>query len=136
MTNIFISSQKLKEPTCPADFSHYDSIDDVIRDVAKWGRLDELRERLCRGESNERQEAQQVARDIAYELAGAKNRALAVDVLIHSTGIAEFGSNSLRKYGAQHGISHELFRRQVLGMCRRLQLAPPASFRNELNDAA
>jgi len=41
-----------------------------------------------------------IARDIAYELAGAKDRNLAVDVLIHATGIAKFGPESLRDYGS------------------------------------
>ena len=124
------------EFSVPADFSQFDSIDDVILDLVQWGRLDELRERLCGCGADEHQQARQVARDIAFELAGAKNRALAVDVFLHATGIAEFSSCSLRDYAAAHGCSHEWFRQQVLGMCQRLQLELPGSFQKDLNDAA
>jgi hypothetical protein len=61
-------------------------------------------------------------RDLVYELAGARNRDLAVDVLIHATGIAEFDQLSLRDYARKHGLSHEGFRKQVLAMQQRLNL--------------
>ena len=124
------------EFSVPADFSQFDSIDDVILDLVQWGRLDELRARLCGSGADEHQQARQVARDIAFELAGAKNRALAGDVFLHATGIAEFSSCSLRDYAAAHGCSHEWFRQQVLGMCQRLQLDLPGSFQKDFNDAA
>jgi hypothetical protein len=63
-----------------------------------------------------------IARDIGYELAGAKNRDLAVDVFIHATGIAEFGPSSLRDYARKHGCSHEWFRKEAEAMKRRLGL--------------
>jgi hypothetical protein len=61
-------------------------------------------------------------RDLVYELAGARNRDLAVDVLIHATGIAEFDRLTLRDYARKHGLSHEGFRKQVLAMEQRLNL--------------
>ena len=136
MTTLHQPSDESPDFSVPADFSCFDSVDDIIRDAAKWGLLEELRARLCGSRADEHQQARQVARDIAFELAGAKNRALAVDVFLHSTGIAEFSSCSLRDYAAAHGCCHEWFRQQVLGMCQRLQLELPGSFQKDLNDAA
>ena len=131
-------TRKVEPPDAPvpADYSRFDSVEDILRDATQWGMLEELRERLCTERVDERQRIHHVIRDIAFELAGAKNRALAVDVFLHATGIAEFSSCGLRDYAATHGCSHEWFRQQVLGMCERLQLDLPASFRSELDDAA
>jgi len=120
----------------PPDFSRFDSVDDIIRDAAQWGMLEELSDRLNSAQKDDYKRFHQIIRDIAFELAGAKNRALAVDVFLHATGIAEFSSCTLRDYAATHGCSHEWFRQQVLGMCERLQLDLPASFRSEFDDAA
>lgn len=124
------------EISVPADFSRFDTVEDIIRDAAEWGLLEELREKLSESESDECQSAQRMARDIAFELAGASNRALAVDVLLHATGIAEFAATSYRAYAANHGVSHEWFRQQVIATCRRLNLPLPDSFNKDTSDAA
>jgi hypothetical protein len=99
-----------------------DSVADLLRDCAQLGLLEELRETLgCDGQTNHR-DTVQVIRDLVYELAGAKNRDLAVDVLIHATGVAEFDHVSLRDYARKHGLSHEGFRKQVMAMQRRMNL--------------
>jgi hypothetical protein len=120
----------------PADYSRFDSVDDIVRDAAQWGLLEELRDRLCGSLTGGHEQVRRIARDISFELAGAKNRALAVDVFLHATGIAEFGVVGLRDYAAAHGCSHEWFRRQVIGMCGRLGLPLPSSFEKEFDDAA
>lgn len=61
-------------------------------------------------------------RDMIYELAGSRNRDLAVDVLVHATGVAEYDCRSLRQYAAKHGLSAEGFRKHVLAMQKRLGL--------------
>ena len=104
------------------DFSGFDSTADIVRDAAKWGLLDDLRNLLCgTGQKNDGDKLR-IARDIAYELAGAKNRDFAVDLFIHVTGIAEFGPASLREYGSKHGCTHEWFRREAEKMRKRLDL--------------
>ncbi|MBI2515994.1 MAG: hypothetical protein HYV95_03685 [Opitutae bacterium] len=110
------------EPVVEPDFSGLDTAADIIRDAAKMGLLAELRALLCKDCSIEKADAQQTARDIAYELAGAKDRHLAVDVFIRATGIAEFGPASLRDYATRHGVCHEWFRQEVLAMQKRLNL--------------
>lgn len=125
-----------REATTPPDFSHFDSVDDLLRDVAQWGRIDELRDRLLGVRDGGPQKAMQMARDIAFELAGAKNRALAVDVLIYATGIAEFSNWTLRDYAAHHAVSHEWFRRQVIAMRRRLNIPQPVALEKGLDNAA
>jgi hypothetical protein len=65
-------------------------------------------------------------RDLAYELAGAKDRNLAVDVLVYATGLAEYETSDLRSYAARHGLSPEGFRKQVIALQRRLGLPPRA----------
>jgi hypothetical protein len=86
------------------------------------GLLEELRATLgCEAKLDHR-DTLQVVRDLVYELAGSKDRDLAVDVLIHATGVAEFDHVSLRDYARKHGLSHEGFRKQVLAMQRRLNL--------------
>ena len=99
-----------------------DSVADLLRDCAQMGLLDELRETLAGHGQTDRLDTMQVVRDLVYELAGAKNRDLAVDVLIHATGVAEFDHLGLRDYARKHGLSHEGFRKQVLAMQRRLNL--------------
>jgi hypothetical protein len=99
-----------------------DSVTDLLRDCAQMGLLEELRETLGSNGQTDHRDTLQVVRDLVYELAGAKNRNLAVDVLIHATGVAEFDHVSLREYARKHGLSHEGFRKQVLAMQRRLNL--------------
>ena len=99
-----------------------DSVADLLRDCAQMGLLDELRETLAGHGQTDRRDTMQVVRDLVYELAGAKNRDLSVDVLIHATGVAEFDQVSLRDYARKHGLSHEGFRKQVLAMQLRLNL--------------
>ena len=86
------------------------------------GLLDELRSTLGLEVKPDQRAALRAVRDLVYELAGARNRDLAVDVLIHATGIAEFDQLSLRDYARKHGLSHEGFRKQVLAMQQRLNL--------------
>jgi hypothetical protein len=99
-----------------------DSVTDLLRDCTQMGLLDELRERLQNNSQTDHRDTIQVVRDLVYELAGAHDRDLAVDVLIHATGVAEFDHVSLRDYARKHGLSHEGFRKQVLAMQRRLNL--------------
>lgn len=110
-------------PIAPvSQLSRTDSVADLLKDCAQMGLLDELRETLGSKGKTHYRDTQQVVRDLVYELAGAKNRDLAVDVLIHATGVAEFDHLSLRDYALKHGLSHEGFRKQVLAMQRRLNL--------------
>ena len=99
-----------------------DSVSDLLKDCAEMGLLEELRATLGCEAKQDHRDTLQVVRDLVYELAGAKNRDLAVDVLIHATGVAEFDHVSLRDYARKHGLSHEGFRKQVLAMQRRLNL--------------
>ena len=103
-------------------FCGTDSVADLLRDCAQMGLLDELRETLGGNGRPDHRDTMQVVRDLVYELAGAKNRDLAVDVLVHATGVAEFDHLSLRDYARKHGLSHEGFRKHVLAMQRRLNL--------------
>lgn len=107
-----------------ADYSKFDSAIDIVRDAAKWGLLEELRELLCGQGQTEEGGNMRIARDIAYEFAGAKDRDFSVDVFIHVTGIAEFGASSLRDYASKHGCCHEWFRQEVDAMRKRLNLPP------------
>jgi len=88
------------------------------------GLLGELRAALGQEVKPDQGTALRAIRDLVYELAGAEDRDLAVDVLIHATGIAEFDRLSLRDYARKHGLSHEGFRKQVLAMQQRLNLSP------------
>jgi hypothetical protein len=99
-----------------------DSVADLLKDCARMGLLDELRATLGLEAKPDQRAALRAVRDLVYELAGARNRDLAVDVLIHATGIAEFDHLSLRDYARRHGLSHEGFRKQVLAMRQRLNL--------------
>jgi len=113
------------EPAVPiARHFGTDSVGDLLKDCARTGLLDELREALGVGIETDQRAALRAVRDLVYELAGTKNRDLAVDVLIHATGIAEFDRSTLRDYACKHGLSHEGFRKQVLTMQQRLNLFP------------
>ena len=113
------------------DFYQFDSAEGMYLDAKKWGFDEELRALLCKNCPGDHGDKQRVARDIAYEFAGAKNRDLAVDVFIHVTGIAEFGAVSLRDYGRKHGCTHEWFRREAEAMRKRLDLPLLAAQRSE-----
>jgi hypothetical protein len=105
-----------------AQYYGTDSVADLLKDCARMGLLDELRSTLGLEAKPDQRAALRAVRDLVYELAGARNRDLAVDVLIHATGIAEFDHLSLRDYARRHGLSHEGFRKQVLAMRQRLNL--------------
>ncbi len=81
--------------------------------------------------SEARMAAERMARDLVFEMASAKNRDMALDLLIHVTGIGEFGSSSLRDYARRHGCTHEWFRRQAEAMRKRLDLPRLPSQRSE-----
>jgi hypothetical protein len=99
-----------------------DSVADLLKDCSRMGLLDELRATLGLEATPDQPAVLRAVRDLVYELAGAKDRDLAVDVLIHATGIAEFDRLTLRDYARRHGLSHEGFRKQVLAMQQRLNL--------------
>jgi hypothetical protein len=99
-----------------------DTVADLLKDCAQMGLLDEMRSALGLEPRRVQEAALRAVRDLVYELAGARNRDLAVDVLIHATGIAEFEQLSLRDYARKHGLSHEGFRKQVLAMQQRVNL--------------
>lgn len=105
---------------------------DVVRDCEQQGLVDALRQALGI-EPRSDQAAVRAVRDLVYELAGAKNRDLAVDVLIYATGVAEFDVTSLRGYAARHGLTAEGFRKQVLAMQRRLGLPPRPMQQSDAN---
>ena len=113
------------------DFSGLDSAADILRDAAKFGLLDDLRKLLGMKNGDSGADKLRIARDIAYEFAGEKDRDFAVDVFIHVTGIAEFGPASLRDYGCKHGCTHEWFRRKAEEMRKRLDLPFLPSQRDE-----
>ena len=98
-----------------------DSVSDVLKDCAQLGLLDELRATLGLDRKNDEASVQAV-RDLVYELAGARNRDLAVDVLIYAAGVVEFDLLSLRDYAHRHGLSPEGFRQHVLALQHRLSL--------------
>lgn len=98
------------------------AVTDVVKDCTELGLMDELRSVLGITPSAGGGDAARAVRDLVYELAGAKNRDLAVDVLIHATGLAEFECRSLRDYARKHGMTAEGFRRHVSAMRQRLGL--------------
>lgn len=110
-----------------------DSVAEVLRECAESGLLDELRAALADAAEPGQGTALQAVRDLVYELAGARNRDLAVDVLIYATGIAEFDLTSLRDYARKHGLTPEGFRQHVLKMQRRLGLPPRLMQRADAN---
>ena len=111
-------------------------VGDVLKDCAEAGLLEELRAALGLKSSGDDGSAIRAVRDLVYELAGAKSRDLAVDVLIHATGIAEFDCVSLRDYARKHGLTPEGFRQHVLKMQRRLGLPPRPMQHAAATDAA
>lgn len=123
-----------QEPKVEPNFAGLDSAADIVRDAIRWGLLDELRTILV-GQNESATDVLRVARDIAYELAGAKDRNRAVDVFLHATGIAEFEAVTLREYAARHGVSHEWFRQEVVAMRARLNLPAPGR-ETHFDDAA
>jgi hypothetical protein len=101
-----------------------DTVADILRECEASGLLEDLRAALgCTGDDHHVVTLRAI-RDLVYELAGSKNRDLAVDVLIYATGVAEFDLTSLRGFAARHGFTAEGFRQQVLAMQRRLGLPP------------
>jgi len=109
--------------TAPSRDGAGDSVRDILRDCEQQGLLDELRQALGLAATNDHG-AVRAVRDLVYELAGAKDRDLAVDALIYATGVAEFDLLSLRDYARKHGLSPEGFRRHVLATQHRLGLPP------------
>jgi hypothetical protein len=103
-----------------------EAVAEVIRDCTASGMIDELRAALAADSGAESVAALRAVRDLVYELAGARNRDLAVDVLIYATGVAEFDLTSLRDYARKHGLTPEGFRQHVLKLQRRLGLPPRA----------
>ncbi len=97
---------------------------DALAECAHAGLLEELREALIATPAEVQCDALHAVRDLVYELAGASDRDLAVDVLIYATGVAEFDRTSLRDYARKHGLTPEGFRQHVLKMQRRLGLPP------------
>lgn len=96
---------------------------EIIADCTAAGLLDELRSTLALTPRTNGTETTRVVRDLVYELAGTNNRDLAVDVLIHATGLGEFDCRTLRDYARRHGMTAEGFRKHVNAMRRRLGLA-------------
>ena len=97
---------------------------DAVAECADAGVLEELRAALNPAGDCPQGDALHAVRDLVYELAGARNRDLAVDVLIYATGVAEFDLTSLRDYAHKHALTREGFRQHVLKMQRRLGLPP------------
>ena len=117
----------------PSSGAPCDMVADVIQDFTENGLLDELRAALAVEPDETQGSALQAVRDLVYELAGAQNRDLAVDVLIYATGVAEFDLTSLRDYARKHGLTPEGFRQHVLKLQRRLGLPPRAMQRSDAN---
>jgi hypothetical protein len=107
-----------------ASFTANTLVADALMECREAGLLDELREALSPSPDRVSGDALQAVRDLVYELAGASNRDLAVDVLIYATGVAEFDLTNLRDYARKHGLTPEGFRQHVLKMQRRLGLPP------------
>ena len=103
-----------------------EAVAEVIRECTASGMIDELRAALAADSGDESGAALRAVRDLVYELAGAQNRDLAVDVLVYATGVAEFDLTSLRDYARKHGLTPEGFRQHVLKLQRRLGLPPRA----------
>lgn len=101
-----------------------DHVGAVVEECKQQGLLEELRAVLAVDLNDQNGSSLRAVRDLVYELAGAQNRDLAVDVLIYATGIGEFDLVSLRAYARRHGLTPEGFRKQVVAMQRRLGLPP------------
>ena len=98
------------------------NVGDLPRDSAALGLTDDLRAAFNIGAPGDNEAALRAVRDLVYELAGSGNRDLAVDVLIHATGLAEFECRSLRDYARKHAMTAEGFRHHVHAMQLRLNL--------------
>jgi len=109
------------------------SVEDLLKDCDELGLVDELRTALALPPESEAATTLRAVRDLIYELACTRNRDLAVDALIHATGIAEFGRTSLRSYAKKHGITAEGFRIQVNAMQSRLHLPPRPAQKSDAN---
>ena len=118
----FTRSRCTSQITAPVQWTRSDTVTEAVRECAESGLLDELRAALAVDQQNEQSGALRAVRDLIYELAGARNRDLAVDVLIYATGVAEFDLTNLRDYARKHGLSPEGFRQNVVKMQRRLGL--------------
>jgi len=110
-----------------------DTVADVIQDCTDNGLIDDLRAALAVESHDAQGSTLQAVRDLVYELAGAKNRDLAVDALIYATGVAEFDLLSLRDYARKHGLSPEGFRQHVIAMQHRLNLPRRSMQRPDAN---
>ena len=122
----FPRAQRVRQIAAPVQGTGSDMVSEVLRDCAEAGLLEELRAALIIGQQDEPSTAIRAVRDLVYELAGARNRDLAVDVLIYATGVAEFDLTTLRDYARKHGLSPEGFRQHIVKMQRRLGLPPRA----------
>lgn len=109
------------------------SVEDMLKDCGELGLLEELRAALSLHPESESAVSLRAVRDLIYELACTENRDLAVDALIHATGISEFGRTSLRSYAKKHGITAEGFRVKVNAMQSRLHLPPRVSQKFDAN---
>ena len=110
----------------PSDGAPFDTVADVIQAC-------DLRAALAVEPDDAPGSTLRAVRDLVYELAGAQNRDLAVDVLIYATGVAEFDLTSLRDYARKHGLTPEGFRQHVLKLQRRLGLPPRAMQQSDAN---
>lgn len=109
------------------------TVADVIQDCTENGLIDDLRAALAVESDDAQGSTLQAVRDLVYELAGAQDRDLAVDVMIYATGVAEFDLTSLRDYARKHGLTPEGFRQHVLKLQRRLGLPPRAMQQSDAN---
>ena len=82
------------------DFSGLDSAADMLRDAIKFGLLDDLRKLLGTDNGDSEADKLRIARDIAYEFAGEKNRDFAVDVFIHVRASPNLGRPASGTTGA------------------------------------
>ena len=110
-----------------------DTVAGLIQECTENGLIDELRAALVVEPDDAQGSTLRAVRDLVYELAGAQNRDLAVDVLIYATGVAEFDLTSLRDYARKHGLTPEGFRQHVLKLQRRLGLPPRAMQQSDAN---
>lgn len=123
--------ERLGTAPVPSGFT----VAEILADCAAMGMLDELRAALMETGDTRADGAAttRIVRDLVYELAGTKNRDLAVDVLIHATGLAEFDCRTLRDYARRHGMTAEGFRKHVTAMRHRLGLAETVAARPDEN---
>lgn len=110
------------EPSVDFDYGSLVDVDETIREFARYGKLEELRDRLQLGEGFGAEERLRLVRDIACELGGARDRHLAVDVLVYAADLDQVFDLSMREYAAKNGYSVETFSEGVAEMQRRLGL--------------